>query len=123
MQQYSVLSLVGAGCFGAVVGWIAYRTLRRSEGSRISDLVTVVAALGGGVVINTRFPDPDLFACYSFGLAAGFFGYLGFAGLLNRAERKRRAAQPVPPSEGTAAGTASLPQQPDVPSVSSFMGD
>ncbi|MGV9344965.1 hypothetical protein ACWDSD_09195 [Streptomyces spiralis] len=122
MQQYSVLSLVGSGCFGLVVGWIAYRTLRRSEGSRISDLVTVVAALGGGVVINTRFPDPDLFACYAFGLAVGFFGYLIVAGALNRAERKRRAAaQPVP--EGAAGETPSLPQQPDVPSVSSFMGD
>ncbi|MFF0788923.1 hypothetical protein [Streptomyces spiralis] len=123
MQQYSVLSLVGSGCFGLVVGWIAYRTLRRSEGSRISDLVTVVAALGGGVVINTRFPDPDLFACYAFGLTVGFFGYLITAGALNRAERKRKAAQPVPRPEEAAGETPSLPQQPDVPSVSSFMGD
>ncbi|MGW0084115.1 hypothetical protein [Streptomyces sp. NPDC003393] len=120
MQQYSVLSLVGSGCFGLVVGWIAYRTLRRSEGSRISDLVTVVAALGGGVVINTRFPDPDLFACYAFGLTVGFFGYLVVAGMLNRAERKRRAA--AQPAAGATVESPSLPQH-DVPSVSSFMGD
>ncbi|MGW0750224.1 hypothetical protein [Streptomyces sp. NPDC002587] len=122
-MQYSVLSLVGSGCFGLVVGWIAYRTLRRSQGSRISDLVTVVAALGGGVVINARFPDPDLFACYSFGLAVGFFGYLIVAGLLNRAERKRLAAQPAPLPQGAAGETSSLPQQSGVPSVGSFMGD
>ncbi|MFE0418934.1 hypothetical protein [Streptomyces tendae] len=123
MQQYSVLSLVGSGCFGLVVGWIAYRTLRRSEGSRISDLITVVAALGGGVVINSRFPDPDLFACYALGLAVGFFGYLIVAGMLNRAERKRRAAQQATPPEGAEGGTPSLPHQAEAPSVSAFMGD
>ncbi|MGW2650155.1 hypothetical protein ACWC2T_35955 [Streptomyces sp. NPDC001393] len=122
-MRHSVLSLVGAGCFGLVVGWIAYRTLRRSEGSRISDLVTVVAALGGGVVINARFPDPDLFACYAFGLVVGFFGYLIVAGLLNHAERRRRAAQAAPRPEGAAGETPSLPQQSEVPGVSSFMGD
>ncbi|CAL9632596.1 hypothetical protein [Streptomyces sp. Tu 3180] len=122
-MQHSVLSLVGSGCFGLVVGWIAYRTLRRSEGSHISDLVTVVAALGGGVVVNTQFPEPDLFACYALGLAVGFFGYLIVAGLLNRAESKRRAAQPAPQPEGAAGGSPSLPQQSEVPSVSSFMGD
>jgi hypothetical protein len=72
---------VGAACFGAVIGWITYRTLRRRKGqAAISDIGTVVAAVGGGA-ISAIFGDLEVFGCYAVGLAAGFFGYLIIAKL------------------------------------------
>jgi hypothetical protein len=69
----------GAVCFGIVVGWITYRTLRRSrETVALSDIATVIAAVGGAAVTGL-FDDADLFGWYSVGLAAGFFVYLVLA--------------------------------------------
>jgi hypothetical protein len=66
---------VGAACFGLVVGWITYRTLRRKEGAvALSDLATVIAAVGGGAV-TSLFQSEVVFAWYSIGLAIGFFLY------------------------------------------------
>jgi hypothetical protein len=75
------LELCGAICFGMVVGWICYRTLRRdTDAVKLSDLSTVVGVIGGGVV-TALFKSTDLFAGYSIGLLIGFFLYLliGFA--------------------------------------------
>lgn len=83
---------VGAAAFGLVIGWIAYRTLRRSDGTGIGDLTTVVAALGGGAVVDTRFADPELFSAYGLGLAAGFFAYFLTGAWLDRRARERAAA-------------------------------
>jgi ammonia channel protein AmtB len=70
------LEFGGAICFGVVVGWICYRTLRRNtDAAKLSDLVTVIGVIGGGVV-TALFKTPDLFAGYSIGLAAGFILYL-----------------------------------------------
>ncbi|MFZ1878597.1 MAG: hypothetical protein WAU41_00410 [Gaiellaceae bacterium] len=67
---------VGAVLFGVVVGWITYRTLvRRTDGVALSDIATVVGAIGGGAVV-VHFNNPHLFGLYSIGLAAGFFAYL-----------------------------------------------
>jgi uncharacterized membrane protein YeaQ/YmgE (transglycosylase-associated protein family) len=67
---------VGAVCFGVVIGWITYRTLRRSkETVAVSDIATVVGAVGGAAV-TALFDQPKLFGWYSVGLAAGFFLYL-----------------------------------------------
>jgi uncharacterized membrane protein YeaQ/YmgE (transglycosylase-associated protein family) len=69
----------GALCFGLVVGWITYRTLRRREGTAaLSDIATVLGAVGGAAV-TAVFPDPALFGAYSIGLAIGFFAYLAVA--------------------------------------------
>jgi hypothetical protein len=66
----------GALCFGVVVGWIVYRTLRRTADKvGLSDIATVIGATGGAAV-TTLFDSDRLFAFYSIGLAAGFFGYL-----------------------------------------------
>jgi hypothetical protein len=66
----------GAFCFGLVVGWITYRTLRRKEGaSALSDISTVVGAVGGAAVTGL-FKSDNLFGLYCIGLAVGFFGYL-----------------------------------------------
>jgi hypothetical protein len=70
------LAYWGALCFGLVIGWITYRTLRRKEGaSALSDLSTVIAAIGGAAVTGL-FKSQELFAMYCIGLAAGFFAYL-----------------------------------------------
>ena len=67
--------IFGAFCFGLVIGWIVYRTLRRKEGaSALSDVSTVIGAVGGGAIMAI-FKAPELFAGYSIGLAAGFFIY------------------------------------------------
>ena len=67
---------VGAVLFGIVVGWITYRTLvRRTDGVALSDIATVIGAVGGGAVV-VHFDNTHLFGLYSIGLATGFFGYL-----------------------------------------------
>ena len=66
---------VGAICFGLVLGWVTYRTLRRkSGGAALSDISAVIGALGGGA-ITALFQPPDIFGAYCVGLAFGFFGY------------------------------------------------
>jgi uncharacterized membrane protein YeaQ/YmgE (transglycosylase-associated protein family) len=73
----SDFAVVGAVCFGVVVGWITYRTLRRrTGGAQLSDIATVIGAVGGAVVTTFPFDDPDVFGAYAIGLAAGFFLYL-----------------------------------------------
>jgi len=79
-----IVGSIGAVCFGIVVGWIAYRTVRRTtDRVKVSDLATVVGAVGGGAV-TTVFGNPALFGWYSIGLAAGFFAYLILAQTLLR---------------------------------------
>jgi hypothetical protein len=71
--------LVGTGAllFGIVIGWITYRTLRRREGAtQLSDIATVLSALGGAAVTALPFRDAEIFGLYAIGLAVGFFGYL-----------------------------------------------
>ena len=66
---------VGAALFGLVIGWVTYRTLRRSEDKvALSDIAAVIGAVGGAA-ITQLFDDKDLFAWYSVGLAVGFFAY------------------------------------------------
>jgi zinc transporter ZupT len=67
---------IGAVCFGLVVGWITYRTLRRKESvTALSDISTVIGAVGGAAVTGL-FKDAELFGLYCIGLAVGFFLYL-----------------------------------------------
>jgi hypothetical protein len=72
----STIQLLGAGCFGIVIGWFVYYLNRyRKSDVQLSDLVTLVGVLGGGTVL-TLFPaKTDLFGAYGVGLAIGFFGY------------------------------------------------
>lgn len=70
-----VVSEVGALCFGLVIGWIVYRTLRRREGAAmLSDIASVIGAVGGAAV-TTMFDNDQLFGWYSIGLVVGFAGY------------------------------------------------
>lgn len=72
----------GALCFGLVIGFVTYRTLRHKKDSGISDIAAVIGAVGGGAVL-ILFPAGTVrFDQYAIGLAIGFFGYLAIAILL-----------------------------------------
>ena len=84
-MEASGLATVGAFCFGLVLGWVTYRTLRRREGgAQLGDIAGVAGAVGGGVVTTLPFDDPDVFGAYAIGLAVGFFSYLLSALMLAR---------------------------------------
>jgi hypothetical protein len=69
------IAQIGAVCFGLVIGWVTYRTLRRKEGTAaLSDLASVLGAVGGGVV-TALFKTDDMFGYYAIGLAIGFALY------------------------------------------------
>src|SRR5262245_12582488 len=66
-----LLAGIGALCFGLVVGWISYRTLRRREGAAaLSDNAAVISAIGGASV-TALFRSEILFGLYAIGLAIG----------------------------------------------------
>src|SRR5438067_134234 len=75
-ETTSLFQEIGAGGFGAIVGWYLYFVNRYRTGAvQLSDLTSVIAAVGGAAVL-TLFPaGTDLFAAYGIGLACGFFGY------------------------------------------------
>ena len=69
------IEMVGAVCFGLVIGWVTYRTLRRKEGgAALSDIAAVIGAVGGATVLGL-FKNEKLFGLYAIGLAIGFFSY------------------------------------------------
>lgn len=69
------VEVIGALCFGLVIGWVTYRTLRRTgETVAVSNIATVIGAVGGAAVVALY--TKELFAWYSIGLALGFFMYL-----------------------------------------------
>ena len=73
-MDFNVL-YVGAFCFGIVVGWVTYRTLRHTATVSIGDIAAVIGAIGGGVLTLFKAGEPA-FGYYSIGLFVGFFLYL-----------------------------------------------
>jgi len=71
-----MIETAGPICFGIVVGWITYRTLRRTPKTGVSDLASVIAAIGGAGVTTALGPNHEPFYLYCVGLTIGFFGYL-----------------------------------------------
>lgn len=71
--------LAGSACFGVVVGWIAYRSLRRSATTGVSDIAAVIGAVGGAAVTGLFPHATGEFSAYCVGLFVGFFGYLTFS--------------------------------------------
>lgn len=70
------VQLLGAGAFGAVVGWYVYYINRyRKDDVQLSDIVTLLGAIGGAAVLALFPAKSDLFGAYGIGLAAGFFLY------------------------------------------------
>jgi hypothetical protein len=72
----STVQLLGAGGFGALIGWYVYYINRnRTDKVQLSDVATLIGAIGGSAVL-TLFPaKTDLFGAYGIGLFVGFFGY------------------------------------------------
>jgi hypothetical protein len=71
------LNFWGAFCFGIVIGWITYRTLRRNQAqSGLSDIATVIGAVGGAAITGIWKPGTNSFGGYCIGLLIGFFAYL-----------------------------------------------
>ncbi len=71
------IDALGALCFGWVIGWVTYRTLRRREGGAgLSDIGAVIGAVGGGTV-TAIWPagSGGMFSWYAIGLFIGFFLY------------------------------------------------
>ena len=66
----------GAICFGAVIGWITYFTMRFKKDHSISDISGIVGAVGGAAVLALFSRESHLFSCYAVGLAIGFFGFV-----------------------------------------------
>lgn len=104
----------GSICFGAVVGWITYYTMRKNTQPRVlSDLTVIVSALVGPAILAV-FPAPvagtkqTMFGYYGMGLAAGFFAYyIVFVLLLWKAPELLlvRMALIPPPRKPTEDGT------------------
>jgi hypothetical protein len=72
---------VGSICFGVVIGWITYYTMRKNTKPRtLSDITVIISALAGPAVLAV-FPAPEegkqtMFGYYGIGLMSGFFAYL-----------------------------------------------
>lgn len=117
----SVLQALGAGCFGAVIGWFTYYVNRyRSGGVKLKDISTLIGIVGAGAVLSLFPEKTDLFGAYGIGLFVGFFGY--FATLLLLVRRSPgftvdwlldgRAPAPGPGVQAPAPGTRP-PMAPD----------
>ena len=121
----SFLQLLGAGGFGAVIGWYLYFLNRYRAGAvALEDLVTVVGAIGGGAILALFPAESDLFGAYGIGLAVGFFGYfLVLVGLVIRSKnfgvdwfldgRRKRAAPDEVIPEGTASTVRPMDERGD----------
>lgn len=73
------LQVVGAFAFGLLIGWYVYYINRYRPGDvQLSDIVSLIAILGGSAVLALFPAQSDLFAGYGIGLAAGFFAYFFF---------------------------------------------
>jgi hypothetical protein len=66
----------GALAFGLVLGWVTYRTLRRTKTAGISDIASVFGAVGGAAATGLFSKETAAFAWYCIGLATGFFSYM-----------------------------------------------
>jgi hypothetical protein len=70
------VTLWGAALFGVVIGWYVYYVNRyRRSDVQLTDIVTVVGAIGGAAILRLFNAGTDLFGAYGIGLAAGFFAY------------------------------------------------
>ncbi len=72
----STIQKVGAGFFGALIGWYVYYINRhRKSDVQLSDLVTLLGVIGGAAILELFPAKSDLFGAYGIGLGIGFFGY------------------------------------------------
>jgi len=100
------LTVIGALCFGVVVGWITYRTLRRSTTTGLSDIATVIGALGGAAITGIWKPGTGAFGAYCIGLIFGFFGYLRIATTNKNAPEWMGSEPPSAGAPGAGGGSS-----------------
>jgi uncharacterized membrane protein YeaQ/YmgE (transglycosylase-associated protein family) len=82
---------LGPGCFGLVVGWVCYRTLRRkTDGAGLGDIAGVIGAIGGTTVVAI-FKN-DAFNIYCVGLAIGFFAYFIVGVIIDKSNKTSATA-------------------------------
>ncbi|WFE31243.1 hypothetical protein [Micromonospora sp. WMMD975] len=87
----STLSGWGAFAFGLVVGWFTYFVNRhRKDDVSLTDIATIIGALGGAAVLALFPARSELFGAYGTGLAIGFFGYFSMLVLIVYAQRRNR---------------------------------
>lgn len=68
------MDFAGPFCFGLVIGWVTYRTLRRkADAVALGDIAAVLGAVGGATIV-ALFKN-SAFDAYCVGLAVGFFAY------------------------------------------------
>ena len=73
----STIQMLGAGGFGFLIGWYIYYINRYRKGDvQLTDLVTLIGAIGGAAVLALFPQGSDLFGASGVGLFAGFFAYL-----------------------------------------------
>src|ERR1044072_4154647 len=71
-----MLQELGAGGFGALIGWYVYYINRyRKNDVQLTDIVTLLGAIGGAAVLALFPAKSNLFGAYGIGFFAGFFGY------------------------------------------------
>jgi hypothetical protein len=78
-ETASTLQVAGALTFGIVIGWYVYYINRyRKADIQLSDLVTLIGAVGGGAILALFPAKSQLFGAYGLGLGIGFFAYFFF---------------------------------------------
>jgi hypothetical protein len=70
-----VLQFIGGLAFGAVIGWVTYFILRRAQPKALSDISTIIGAVGGATITGLFSKGGAAFAGYCIGLCVGFFVY------------------------------------------------
>ncbi len=111
MGSSRIVMSVGAFCFGAAVGYITYRTLVRTEKSNVSDIATVVGAVGGAAVTGLFDPQHgDTFGWYSIGLITGIAAFFLLFLVLNGTAKTATAMG----ARDIGRTNPALPPRPDV---------
>jgi NhaP-type Na+/H+ or K+/H+ antiporter len=70
------LNLAGALAFGLLIGWVTGSILRRAKRDGLSDISTVIGAIGGAAIIGLFPKENGAFGLYAIGLALGFAWYI-----------------------------------------------
>jgi NhaP-type Na+/H+ or K+/H+ antiporter len=71
--------MAGALAFGLLIGWITSSILRRAKRDSLTDISTIIAALGGAAVTGLFSKGNGEFGIYCIGLAIGFWWYINRA--------------------------------------------
>jgi hypothetical protein len=73
-----LMSMLGSGpfWFGVVIGFVTYRTLKHKKDAGISDIASVIGAVGGATIVKLFPTGSDRFDHYAMGFAVGFFLFL-----------------------------------------------